>query len=256
MNCLRNLAKNHKISILTSIHQPNNEIVLMFDKIYVLAKGGNCLFSGAPNLIRSHLFDNNIIFDEKDVPIEQLLKISSNESQEYFNEIIERMKNKLKLEFFGEQDYLKITSGLRSLSKSFNPSDVWHIMLRTMTVKYIREWKALFLQFLLYISIAFCVCNMFGDNISKPSGCFTLSNDSCIEDLENNINLVQNHNFLFFITFIVQCIHICYSTTSYLIDVKIFINEHDNSEYFLFFNKLICLITRPYLKVFKMVIYP
>ena len=39
MNCLRDLAKNHNISILTSIHQPNNEIVLMFDKNLCSGKG-------------------------------------------------------------------------------------------------------------------------------------------------------------------------------------------------------------------------
>ena len=148
MNCLRKLAKNHNISILTSIHQPNNEIVLMFDKIYVLAKGGECLFSGPPNMIRSHLFDNNIIIGDNDVPIEQLLKIASIESQEYFNELIERTKNELKNEVLKVSEHqLKLTTGgLQSRSKSFSASDVWYIMLRTMTVQYIRQWKALLSQ--------------------------------------------------------------------------------------------------------------
>ena len=236
MNCLRNLAKNHNISILTSIHQPNNEIVLMFDKIYVLAKGGNCVFSGAPNLIRSHLFNNNIIIEEKDVPIEQLLKIASNESQEYFNEMIEKTKNKLKDEVLNvSKNQLKLSpGGLQSRRKSFSPSNVWHIMLRTMTVQYMRQWKSLLSQFLFYILLPICVINMFDDNISKPSGCFnphTLSNVSCIKDLEDNTLLVQNVNFLYFIIIMAQVIHMCFATTAYLNEVKIFLNEHDNCKY-------------------------
>ena len=134
MNCLRNLAQNHNISILTSIHQPNNEIVLMFDKIYVLTKGGECLFSGPPKMILSHLIGNNITIKDKDVPIEQILKIASNESQEYFNEMIEKTKNKLKEEVLNvSENQLKLTAGgLHSRSKSFSPLDAWHIMLRTM----------------------------------------------------------------------------------------------------------------------------
>ena len=236
MNCLRNLAKKHNISILTSIHQPNNEIVLMFDKIYVLAKGGNCVFSGLPNMIRSHLFDNNIIIDEKDVPIEQLLKIASNESQEYFNEMIEKTKNKLKDEVLNvSKNQLKLSpEGLQFRSKSFSPSNTWYIMLRTMNVQYIRQWKALLSQFLFYILFPICLINMFDDNISKPSGCFnphTLSNESCIKGLENNTLLVQNVNFLYFAIVMAQVIHMCFATTAYLSDVKFFLNEHDNGKY-------------------------
>ena len=239
MNSLRNLTKNHNISILTSIHQPNNEIVLMFDKIYVLAKGGQCLFSGAPNMIRFHMFDNNIIIEDNDVPIEQLLKIASIESQKYFNEMIERTKNKLKYETQNiSKNEMKLTFGLQPRNKPFSPSDIWYLMLRTMNVQYIRQWKTLLSQFLFYILFPICVFNMFDDNISKPSGCFnphTLSNDSCVKDLENNKLLVQNHNFLFFMTIMAQVIQICYATTAYLNDVKIFIHEHDNRKYLMIF---------------------
>ena len=83
---------------------------------------------------------------------------------------------------------------------------------------------------------------MFDDNISKPSGCFnphTLSNESCIKDLEDNTLLVQNVNYLYFITIVTQVINMCYATTAYLSDVNIFLNEHDNRKYIILKEKLI-----------------
>ena len=82
MQCLRKLAKKHSIAIITSIHQPNQEIVLMFDQIYVLAKGGNCIFNGRPDQIAAHLIDNEIPFNENQVPIEELLKLGSVEAED------------------------------------------------------------------------------------------------------------------------------------------------------------------------------
>ena len=61
MNCLNNLSKTNKIAIITSIHQPNNDIMLMFDQIYVMAKGGICVFAGRPLHLRNHLNECQIM---------------------------------------------------------------------------------------------------------------------------------------------------------------------------------------------------
>ncbi|CAG2105620.1 unnamed protein product [Medioppia subpectinata] len=43
INCLKLLSRTHEMTIIASIHQPNNDLLHMFDNIYVLAKGGVCL---------------------------------------------------------------------------------------------------------------------------------------------------------------------------------------------------------------------
>src|SRR5699024_1643313 len=55
IRCLANLASSHQMAIIVSIHVPNDAILKLFDKLYILAKGGVCVYSGAPALIRSHL---------------------------------------------------------------------------------------------------------------------------------------------------------------------------------------------------------
>ncbi|OTF83402.1 hypothetical protein BLA29_013657, partial [Euroglyphus maynei] len=60
VRCLRKLADdpNNRLTILASIHSPNSEILEMFDKLYILAKGGVCIYSGLPTLLRQNLHEN------------------------------------------------------------------------------------------------------------------------------------------------------------------------------------------------------
>jgi len=61
MNCLKGLVVKNRISIVTTIHQPNSDILQMFDKLYVLAKGGVCVYSGTPQHLDRYLMDCNIL---------------------------------------------------------------------------------------------------------------------------------------------------------------------------------------------------
>ncbi|CAG2172073.1 unnamed protein product, partial [Oppiella nova] len=88
INCLKVLSRRHGMTIIASIHQPNNDLFHMFDNIYVLAKGGHCLYDGVPLQLRQHLIDCDYKLTENDVPIEVLLKMASkdntnNSSQEF-----------------------------------------------------------------------------------------------------------------------------------------------------------------------------
>ncbi|UXI23327.1 proteasome maturation [Sarcoptes scabiei] len=55
MQCLSLLTRNKSMTIIVSIHQPSSEIVELFDHLYVIGKGGVCLFTGPPKNLRSHL---------------------------------------------------------------------------------------------------------------------------------------------------------------------------------------------------------
>lgn len=77
MICLKNLAHNHNIAIVTSIHQPNTDVLMLFDQLYVLSNGGQCVYNGHPNDLKQYLFDCQIPCSDIQVPIEQLIKYSS-----------------------------------------------------------------------------------------------------------------------------------------------------------------------------------
>ena len=62
---------------MTSIHQPNSDVLMMFDKLYVLAKKGKCVFDGKTTQLKNHLQKCQIECLEWQVPIEELIKIAS-----------------------------------------------------------------------------------------------------------------------------------------------------------------------------------
>ena len=76
MICLKNLAINYKLAVMTSIHQPSSDIIMMFGKIYVLAKGGRCVFDGETTQLKSHLEHCQVECLDWQVPIEQLIKVA------------------------------------------------------------------------------------------------------------------------------------------------------------------------------------
>ena len=236
MQCLRTLAEKHSIAIITSIHQPNQEIVLMFDKLYVLAKGGNCIFSGEPHEMVDHLMQNKIPLNENQIPIEQLLKLGSVETAEQIDELIENTRETLTLSVLKDcEKQTKLSAGgIQRKSKSFSLPDLWYVMLRSMTQLFIRQWRLLLLQFTFYIGFGICACFMFKEGIGKPDSCFNpseLGNSTCIDELENDTLLFQNQNFLFFISCMTLYVHLCSSALAYSIEAKTYFYEHQNCNY-------------------------
>lgn len=78
VNCLQKLTKMYQITVIASIHAPNDETLSFFDKLYVLAKGGVCIFSGHPSQIQERL--DQIQYEELDEQplVEAIVSIACN----------------------------------------------------------------------------------------------------------------------------------------------------------------------------------
>lgn len=80
MICLKNLARKYDLAIVTSIHQPNSDVLMMFDKLYVLSKGGKCVFDGKTSELQSHLQECQVDCQDWQVPVEKVIKVASKTS--------------------------------------------------------------------------------------------------------------------------------------------------------------------------------
>ena len=78
VNCLKLMTQKHKISVIVSIHQPNVEVLDIFDNLYVLSKGGVNVYSGPPHSLRQHLIDCHIDCKVDEIAIEKILKVCAN----------------------------------------------------------------------------------------------------------------------------------------------------------------------------------
>lgn len=89
VQCLKSLKHKYATSmtIVASVHSPNQSTLHLFDKMFVLAKGGVCLYSATPNGIEKYLDlllgaereeeeKKNVGY--KQAPIEKLIKIACN----------------------------------------------------------------------------------------------------------------------------------------------------------------------------------
>ncbi|XP_054156524.1 uncharacterized protein LOC128954929 [Oppia nitens] len=244
MECLKSIGRLHRIAIITSIHQPNNEIVYSFDKLYVLAKGGNCIFDGPPEQVDSYLDECNIICDLVQVPIEQLLKLASIElsQEEHIGELLDKTRETSRLSVLStvqqnQSDLLESPNGIELRPKRFRLWDVWHVMHRTAYMIFLAQWQQLAVQFAIYTLFPLILVSMFNENVGKPDACYdpiriALSNGTtCVEALENDSLIFQNPNLLFIAGIVFQFIHLSSTCQVYLVDIKIFISEHYNSWY-------------------------
>ncbi|CAG2106150.1 unnamed protein product [Medioppia subpectinata] len=108
IQCFKRLSQRHNLSIITSIHQPNLEIIMLYDMLYILAKGGLTVYSGRPQSLRTFLTNCHIVLQENQIPIEVLMKICangvndrtvtelSNKTNEDMSEYISRLDRELK----------------------------------------------------------------------------------------------------------------------------------------------------------------
>jgi hypothetical protein len=210
---------------------------MKFDNIYVLAKGGVCVYSGLPQDVKTHLSECDIICNEFQVPIEMLVKTASNGINDNkvkklctkTSEIRKILIQKCNDETFSSSE------GISIKSKRFVAMDFWNLLLRTMTYTFSSQWKALFAQFIVIEIIGFMGALFFDSKITKPSGCLEFSSaffdSNCaetVEKLEEESLLSQNIKFNFAYITALTFFELIITNLTFSTSFKIFSNEHQN----------------------------
>ena len=132
IKCFKGVAKAHNLSIITSIHQPNLEILMLFDILYVLAKGGTTVYSGRPEHLRRHMSDCDISIRENQIPIEVLMVLGANGSDDQKNiEMSDKTSEDLRRFDKRLLNETKLYSnGIPLKSKAFSWPQVWYLLMR------------------------------------------------------------------------------------------------------------------------------
>ena len=128
----------------------------MFDSLYVLSKGGYCIYNGRPQCLKEYLIESNITINETQVPIEVLMKVASKtifnreDSEEFeIHNDIKVLAQKTKA---GEEDlrqeckiFGRITDPKNISIKpiAFNLLHFWVLIQRSFKCSIIREYKGL-----------------------------------------------------------------------------------------------------------------
>ena len=228
ISCLKNLARNHSIAIVTSIHQPNTDVLMLFDQLYVLSNVGQCVYNGHSSYLKQHLIECQVSLLNYQVPIEQLIKVaSSNDSAKYLvsktndNSIIQKeLCTK-----FGE-----LIKASFSQKKKFSLNDLLILLRRTINNEFIGGWK---IQFGFIFVLLFCillVLYLLPNDIGSDPGCpldvielanISLINQRILDALTGDQQKYQqNIRFIYFVLVVIyslNMIQVCYSAESQVI---------------------------------------
>jgi hypothetical protein len=215
---------------------------MLFDKLYVLAKGGICIYSGPPQQISTHLKGCDINLTQIQVPIEVLLKhaCSGSDDQNVINLAKNTSKEKQSIIYRSEGETILFPDGVEFRIKNFLLIDLWFLFLRTITYTYRYFWKLLLLMLFSYLCCGFFLTLFFRDDIGKVSGCISFEEDfnSTCNKTKDKIKeeslLTQNINYNIFVIMLTIFLQIIATTMTFTTEVKIFFNEHRNGRSILF----------------------
>lgn len=237
---MRTIAKRYNLAIVASIHQPSNDLLLLFDQLYVLARGGICVYSGTPGQVKTHLTSvPEIDQSESKYAIEVLIKHSC---AEIGNDIVRKLCLTNNQQF-SSGDSAKLSNDTHSLLDGVTPNrvrfslwSVYILLLRYCT--FIRGflWKPQLAMTCLYLVYSGALSLFFEASIANGSGCVSLEDDfnnTCLQSaeqalegkqVENNLKYNIFSNSLFLAVVIMQ------SVASFYFDLLLFVNEHRNGK--------------------------
>ena len=204
----------------------------MFDSVYVLAKGGVCVYSGLPQNLRQHLNECRIDCNENQIPIEVLIKLSfKGITDNSVQQLVHKTQENRKVLNF--DNLMKREGNLNIESKPFKIIDFWYLLIRYLYRNYVSQRKTLFTILLLFSGFITFIAKCFNPKISETNGCFHLnasSNMTCLETEDEKSILSQNQSLVYFTMFWSLIYFSVSQTESYGRDLKIFQMEYQNSE--------------------------
>jgi len=208
MLCLSSLAKEHNLAIVTSIHQPNADVLLIFNQLYILAKGGRCVYAGPPTELKAHLRECHIPCADWQVPIEVLLKTASHKKKEMLAEfnieaidfgppddIVNLMtktyKSQFSIEKISKMHGVLCTGGFSEHQRNFHPIDLFYLLKRCLLISWIREWKVTYGIVLLNLLLGGYLLVLYREDIGEDAACLP-KNIIFASKIDKNMNNFSN----------------------------------------------------------------
>ena len=196
MKCLRRLSMQNNITVMVSIHAPSSDILNLFDQLYIIAKGGICIYSDSPHLLKPHLNQiTGITLKEDDSPIQEYLRIASNgASDEQVRQLtkasVERDHQRMTYLIDEECAFKSIPKGIPHHSRKFCFRDLWTQVKRLFYFTFIADVRNLYA--VIIVSIIACLLQISITNMDAmiPSGCRPINiehfNQTCSDKLKED----------------------------------------------------------------------
>ncbi|KAH7643971.1 abc transporter-like protein 17 [Dermatophagoides farinae] len=236
--CLHRLAQLHNLTIIASVHQPNVKVLMMFDQLYVLAKGGVCVYSEKPTNIRKYLsrISTNGMMKNDIFPVEKLIKYSCLDHSNSFVQKLVNNANEIILKENPNEDTIFVMDGIPTNRNYFSLRHSFILICRYLNYFKGYQWIPFTILSILLIYQAKNLGSMFNAKIAQSSGCVDWDDDynnTCTNEERNKelldlkLNFVRNYAILFSVTLLL----LIQTSFFFYYDIRFFWNEHRNGWY-------------------------
>ena len=226
--------------MVTSIHQPNNDLLMLFDSLYVLAKGGICIYNGTPGRLYDHLEEAGILCKEYQSPVEIVMKLASVRNSEIELLLDHNMTNKIRLEQRCATEAKLSRNGVSHESIQISRRHFLILLFRATISLFVSQWKSMIVQFLFSIWNCLLLFMVFDKHMGQPDGCFTKGQSDNRTDINEELHiesqLIQNLTFLIFSDVIINFVINLEFIVSFAAESRIFFNEHKNGLFRFYFS--------------------
>lgn len=215
-----------------------------FDQLYVLARGGVCIYSGLPGQIGAHLEDCLSVstVSGKDAhcqyPIETLITYSSSDISNSTVQKLTQLATKSILNEELKSDFAQIASdGLLPNRPRF--SFVSSVILARRYLSHVlgHQWPLLLTFAVVNLIYGYQLTIFFHEHIAQPSGCVSLEDDfnsTCSRSAEkilNDFELVENYKYNYFMVGTFLFLLMLQTSLTFGRDALLMLNEHRNGSY-------------------------
>ncbi|OTF82574.1 hypothetical protein BLA29_008990, partial [Euroglyphus maynei] len=222
-----------------SIHSPSTDILNLFDKLYILAKGGICIYFDEPKNLKLTLERNlGEKFDEEKSPIEEYLKIAC---QGIENKLVRQLADSCVEKERENSEIIQklcfMDDGIQHQHKTMKMNDLWLQLCRMMYIVFIVERNKLNIMAISFAFLITLLSTMYDPLMVTPNTCYSIddyeneSNITCLQKHADYNRVSQYNIFQTNLIWVSGVTVMCVSTISFLKIIKILRNEHRNKWY-------------------------
>ncbi|KAI2800358.1 ABC protein, sub ABCG [Blomia tropicalis] len=255
---MKRLARYYSIAFVFTIGKIiDSDILTIFDKLYVLSRGGLCVYEGSIDHLSLFLRESDVTFVATiSTPMERLMKVASKPNHITLRLATNAHTTRDDIVHLAEKFGILSIDGIRMERALVSWQNVFDLICRSILHKYRLYWKPISIYFALTISFTLILISAFSDHIGVPDACYNRTNghldpigrlnimDERLHEMDRSlmnqvarqpIDIIQrqhliddNVKFLFVIICGLTIFQISTSAHGLNEEVRVAINEHRN----------------------------
>lgn len=264
---MKKLSRLYSIAVTFSTSQIlDSDVLSIFDKLYVLSRGGLCVYEGSVEHMSLFLNESGIVISSKiQTPIERLMQIASKPTELTIKVANRVLSTRDDILVYGKKYGTLLEMGIKTPVSDINFNNIWYLFVRTIIHKYRYCWQFLLIQYIALMAAILMLMMTFDYGIGLPDSCYNKTNENILAhlviihdkpqlfndiNLTNPINLTnsidtskldqhiavlpgmnlieQNIKFIFIITINLTLFHLFASIIDWNEDIIVACNEHRN----------------------------